>query len=100
MADTLLSGVTPAAVPLPGDNPRPERPTDPGFGDLLRRSIDAVNRSSAEANRLIDGLVSGEHANIHETMIAMEKAGLQMRLLTRAQNKVVDAYKEIMRMQL
>ena len=102
MADNLLSRIAPAVPGIDRNGGRPPAGgSDPtGFGELLRRSLDAVNRSAAEADRMIAGLVSGEHANIHETMIAMEKANLQVRLLVRAQNKVVDAYKEIMRMQL
>ncbi|HHK60570.1 MAG TPA: flagellar hook-basal body complex protein FliE [Desulfobacterales bacterium] len=101
MADGILTRIAPAGgqkIATGDQQPTAKDPT--GFGNLLRRSLDAVNRSAAEADQMVAGLVSGEHANIHETILAMEKAGLQMRLLVRAQNKVVDAYKEIMRMQL
>ena len=74
--------------------------TEPGFGDVLKKTIESVNGSAQESKILSDGLVSGQHANIHETMIAMEKAGIQLRLITKIQNKVVEAYKEIMRLQV
>ena len=74
--------------------------TEPGFGDVLKKTLESVNGSAQEAKILSDGLVSGQHANIHETMIAMEKAGIQLRLITKIQNKVVEAYKEIMRLQV
>ncbi len=102
MADGIVARISPAGgqgVAAAGTRP-PDADDPTGFGTLLRRSLDAVNRSAAEADQMVAGLISGEHANIHETILAMEKAGLQMRLLVRAQNKVVDAYKEIMRMQL
>lgn len=73
---------------------------EPGFSDVLKKTLESVNVSAQESKDLVDGLVSGQHANIHETMIAMEKAGIQLRLITKIQNKVVDAYKEIMRMQV
>ena len=73
---------------------------EPGFGDVLKKTLENVNNSAQESKILVDGLVSGQHANIHETMIAMEKAGIQLRLITKIQNKVVDAYREIMRLQI
>ncbi len=94
--------ITPLSPSMPGTTTSGsvDRKSDTGFGELLKRSIESVNSSIQEANQSQAGLISGEHSNIHETMIAMEKAGIQFRLLTRVQNKVVDAYKEIMRMQL
>ena len=73
---------------------------EPGFGDVLQKTLESYNSSDKESKILTDGLVSGQHANIHETMIAMEKAGIQIRLITKIQNKVVEAYKEIMRLQV
>ena len=79
-----------------------QKATSPGgpFGELLSQSIAAVNSQMGEADALARGLASGQHANIHETMIAAEKAGISFRLMTRVQQKALDAYQEIMRMQL
>ncbi|HIJ90417.1 MAG: flagellar hook-basal body complex protein FliE [Desulfobulbaceae bacterium] len=71
-----------------------------GFSEILSRSIAEVNGQSQEADLLVKGLAAGEHANIHETMIAMEKSGISFRMMTRVQQKVIDAYREVMRMQI
>lgn len=71
-----------------------------GFADALRQSIDKVNGSMQEAEEMAVGLSSGQHANIHETMIALEKANISFRLLTKVQGKVLSAYQDIMRMQV
>ena len=71
-----------------------------GFSKVLNKTLNSLNTSMQESDALVKGLVTGQHANIHETMIAMEKAGIQLRLVTKLQNKVIEAYKEIMRMQL
>lgn len=68
-----------------------------GFGEVLKDALATVNKSQNEANAMITGLASGEHANIHETMIAMEKANVTFRLAAKVQAKVLDAYKEVMR---
>ncbi|MBU0673565.1 MAG: flagellar hook-basal body complex protein FliE [Proteobacteria bacterium] len=71
-----------------------------GFGEILDQAVSGVNQQIKEADQLATGLVDGEHAKIHETMIALEKANISLRLMTKVQSKVVSAYQEIMRMQL
>ncbi len=71
-----------------------------GFGEVLKESIGEVNKHINESAALSEGIMAGEHSNIHETMIAMEKSGISFKLLTKVQTKVIDAYKEVMRMQL
>ena len=71
-----------------------------GFSDVLRQSVDAVNNTMQEAEQSSIGLVSGQHANIHETMIAIEKASISFKLMSKVQGKVISAYQEIMRMQV
>ncbi len=77
------------------------RNNDPtGFSEVLKKSVDAVNERMKAADAMAQGLVSGQHANIHETMIALEKANISFRLMTKVQQKAIDAYREIMRIQL
>jgi len=45
-------------------------------------------------------LIAGESKNLHETMIAMEKADISFRLMMGVRNKIIEAYQEIMRMQV
>ncbi len=71
-----------------------------GFSEIFKESIGAVNDQISESKNLTDGLISGQHSNIHETMIAMEKSGIAVKLMTKVQSKVIDAYKEVMRLQL
>ncbi len=71
-----------------------------GFSDILKKSLDSVNEAKAVASEMQEGLVTGQHSNIHETMIAMEKATVSFRLLTKVQQKALNAYQEIMRMQV
>jgi flagellar hook-basal body complex protein FliE len=48
----------------------------------------------------MQGLVKGETKNIHETMIAIEKANVSFNMMIQVRNKLLSAYQEIMRMQL
>lgn len=72
----------------------------PGFGELLKNAVESVNAMQHEAGRLEDAVAKGENVNIHQAVIANEKAGLSFRLMTQVRNKLLDAYEEIMRMQV
>ncbi|MDH4192800.1 MAG: flagellar hook-basal body complex protein FliE [Nitrospirota bacterium] len=72
----------------------------PGFGDLLKQAVESVNAMQHEAGRLQEGVANGENVNIHQAVIAGEKAGLSFKLLMQVRNKMLDAYQEIMRMQV
>ena len=95
-----ISLTTSAPVGITGARPGQKQGGASGFGEILNQSIAAVNTQMGEADALARGLASGQHAKIHETMIAAEQAGISFRLMTRVQQKVLDAYQEIMRMQL
>ena len=48
----------------------------------------------------VEVLVSGKSKNIHETMLAVEKAEIAFKTMNQIRTKVIDAYKEVMRMQV
>lgn len=71
-----------------------------GFAEALKTAVSKVNDNQLAADSAVEKLQTGESRNLHEVMIAMEKADISMRLLLQVRNKVVDAYQEIMRMQV
>lgn len=70
------------------------------FADTLRDAVQSVNTLSKESNVQIQKLATGETKNIPEVMIAAEKASVAFKLLTQVRNKIIDAYQEIMKMQV
>jgi flagellar hook-basal body complex protein FliE len=70
------------------------------FSDVLRQSVDKVNEYQHQADSAIKELVAGRSKNIHETMLAIERADTSLKLMMQVRNKMLDAYKEIMRMQV
>ncbi|MBW1666446.1 MAG: flagellar hook-basal body complex protein FliE [Deltaproteobacteria bacterium] len=68
------------------------------FGKAIKEAVSKVNRAQRQANSSIIDLLHGK-ADIPETMIALQKADISMRLLLTIRNKVIEAYREIMRMQ-
>lgn len=72
----------------------------PSFADTLTQSLEKVNDLQKEADAAIKDFVSGETRNIHETMIAVNKADLAFRLTMQVRNKIVEAYQEVLRTQI
>jgi len=70
------------------------------FSEVLSDSIDKVNTYQSQADTAIKELVAGRNKNIHETMLTIERADTSLKLMMQVRNKVLDAYREIMRMQV
>ena len=74
--------------------------TNTSFGETLHQAISDVNSLQTEAGKAVEKLVVGEAVDLHEVMIAVEKAKTSFDLLMEIRNKTIDAYREIMRMQV
>lgn len=74
--------------------------TDVEFTDVLKNAINQVVDDMKTAEKLNSQLVTGEVKDLHQVMTAMEKANLGLQLTVQVRNKVVEAYQEIMRMQV
>lgn len=74
--------------------------TSASFSEVLSESIASVNNLQAQAGRAVDRIVAGEATDLHEVMIAVEKARTSFDLLMEVRNKAVDTYRELMRMQV
>ena len=101
MDELTIKGITPInpamGAVVPGG---PAGAAGPGFGELLKGAIEAVNHMQHESGKLEDAVAKGESMNIHQAIIAGEKAGLSFRLMMQVRNKLLDAYREVMRIQV
>lgn len=70
-----------------------------GFGEVLKDSIKKVNDLQLEADEAIKSFAKGETKEVHETMIAVQKADISFKMMMQIRNKIVEAYQEVMRMQ-
>ena len=77
-----------------------EQAQSPDFVDLLKGAIEQVNAIQHESGRLEDSVARGESMNIHQAIIAGEKAGLSFRLMMQVRNKLIEAYQEVLRIQV
>ncbi|HEY8543100.1 MAG TPA: flagellar hook-basal body complex protein FliE [Pseudothermotoga sp.] len=70
------------------------------FADILKNAIEKVNQIQKNAEQMSADFALGKISNIHEVIIEAEKATIALRLTTEVRNRIVQAYQEIMRMQL
>ena len=68
------------------------------FGKVIKGAIRSVDNLGKEADKTVIDLLKGK-ADIHETMIDLQKFDISMRLILTIRNKAIEAYREIMHMQ-
>ncbi|NLJ99589.1 MAG: flagellar hook-basal body complex protein FliE [Tissierellia bacterium] len=70
------------------------------FSSFLTNAIEKVNEQQIISDRYKELLTTGDVDNLHDVTIAQEKANISLQLTLSIRNKVVEAYREIMRMQI
>lgn len=70
------------------------------FSELLKNSISSLNESQVASDNMTNALAAGKDVNLDEVMIAAQKASISLTATTEFRNKAVEAYQEIMRMQM
>ena len=91
------NGVQPVAI----DKTSPtERVTAPGFAQMFEDFIKGVDQKKKISAKETQDLILGRSDNIHEAVVKSQEAGVAFNLMIEVRNKLVDSYKELMRMQV
>ncbi|MGZ3689967.1 MAG: flagellar hook-basal body complex protein FliE [Pseudobdellovibrio sp.] len=72
----------------------------PSFADTLKEAVNNVNELHLDADRKAQELATGKTDDVAGVMIATEKADIALRAMVQVRNKIIDAYQEIMKMQV
>ena len=78
--------------------PKAER-IERSFANTFENSLRTVNDLQTAKTSAVESFASGETQNVHELMISLQKAGLAMNLTSAVRNKVLEAYRELSKMQ-
>ncbi|WP_029893430.1 flagellar hook-basal body complex protein FliE [Desulfohalovibrio reitneri] len=70
------------------------------FSETVTDSLKEVNEQQFKGVDMVENFATGKNTNVHEVMISLQKAGVAMSMTSAVRNKVMTAYKEIMRMSL
>lgn len=77
---------------------RAARKNGTGFSDYVKKAVNGVNNLEIQADQSVEQMVQSK-TGIDETMIALQKADISLRLLLQVRNKALEAYREVMHMQ-
>ncbi len=91
----LNPNAIPAAVETPGGGSRPG-----AFQSAFREAVHTVEGLRASADGTVEKFLAGESEELHQTVLATQRAELAFDLFLQVRNKVVQAYQEVMRMQM
>ncbi|HEV2452979.1 MAG TPA: flagellar hook-basal body complex protein FliE [Verrucomicrobiae bacterium] len=109
---TPINMVTPEAAPLPSARiEMPEElgqplsttataPSSNSFASMLGQMVSDVNTQQNVSAQAVGALQSGQNIPLHQAVIAMEEANVSFQLMVEVRNRLMDAYQEIMRMQI
>lgn len=75
-------------------------PTQAPFSERLVAEMEAVNSKLLTAETGLRDLATGKQGNIHHVMLALEDARMSFQLLAQVRNKVLEAYQDLLRMQI
>ncbi len=79
---------------------KPEKKNTVNFKETVNNYVNEVNSLQIKAGESIENFATGKVENVHEVMIAMSKAEVSFKFMMETRNKLVDAYKEIMKIQV
>ena len=109
---SLIGPVNPALTSLPlvrteGPSPASTQQAAPGgqgspggFASMLDGLVSSVGAKDAAANDITRQVLLGQSGQLHQSVIAMQEAGVAFSLMVQVRNKLVDSYQELMRMQV
>jgi flagellar hook-basal body complex protein FliE len=70
------------------------------FSKMLMDGVLSLNAAQNESNQLVSNFIAGKGPEVHNLMLNVEKANLSLELAVQIRNKIIDAYNEVMRMQM
>ncbi len=94
-----IQGPTPLDPKQPDSGSAVDR-VEQGFAKIMTDMVSQVNEQQQAADRAVQEVQAGGAKNLHEAMIALEEADISLRFLVQVRNKAMEAYQEIMRLQV
>ena len=70
------------------------------FGDILKQALQEVNAAQHTADQEARNLMTGETTDMHTAILAVQKADVSFQMMMAVRGKLIDAYREVMRMQM
>jgi flagellar hook-basal body complex protein FliE len=100
MNNTIFPGLTGlTAAPSAPTGPSGSQTGQRNFGESLQNAINSVDQLNQASDSQVGELLQGERQDIHNVMIAVEKADISFQLMMQVRNKILNAYQEVSKLQ-
>jgi flagellar hook-basal body complex protein FliE len=97
----LLRASAAQAAGKPAETQAQAAPGGVDFAQVLKNSIEQVNQTQQQAETLAANFAAGDgNANLHDVMIALQKANVSFQEMVQVRNKLVSAYNDVMNIQV
>lgn len=94
----IISGI--GSIALPQINSTSSGASSNAFSGVLNDAMSTINNLQKDADSSVNKFLSGENDDLHTTILATQRAEMAFELGLQVRNKVVNAYQEVMKMQL
>ncbi|HET7629055.1 MAG TPA: flagellar hook-basal body complex protein FliE [Bacillales bacterium] len=94
-----IEGLTPLSFPKGTENVSAAKAGE-RFSNLLGEAMEKVNETQIRSDEAAENFIQGKSTDLHNVMIAAEKASITLTAAVEIRDKVIDAYQKIMRMQV
>jgi flagellar hook-basal body complex protein FliE len=71
-----------------------------GFAEVFSNGLDALNKQLVASQSDLQGVALGESQSLHQVMIRLEETRLAFQLAAQVRNRLLEAYQDVMRMQV
>lgn len=99
-----IQGIKGLGIPetgiMPVQNAVQQNASRVDFNELLKTAVNSINETQMSADSAIEQLAAGQNIELHNVVLATQKASLTMQMALQVKNKITEAYQEIMRMQI
>ena len=94
--------ITPITPQMVRDIPAAAKPAGPaeGFASMLSSAVTRMDQGAKSTEDVVNRFLNGEDVEIHDVVLATQRNQMEFELFLQVRNKVVQAYQEVMRMQM
>jgi flagellar hook-basal body complex protein FliE len=101
MNPSILNVSSQPSAMVSGTEPKPTpAEAQTSFANHLKDAIDDLNQIQTESDKKTEALATGNINNLHDVMVTAQKSSIALETAVQVQRKVIDAYNEVMRMQV
>ena len=101
LSSSQLSSLDALSQAVPKPSASGQSPSEgPQFADILKQALQEVSEAQHTSEQEARNLISGNSTDMHTAILAVQKADVSFQMMMAVRGKLIDAYREVMRMQM